>query len=224
MASIIKSQLGVPHEPACVTKFNATDLREQALLELENAQKQALQIVEEAKAEARTIRENAKEEGCAEGRADMQSQVAELAQAMAEDECRKFLSSCEASLEELNRNTFEWLQQWRNQTVHLASKLAEKVVHQKVSEGHMEVLMGWLTDSIKMLSSDRHLRVRVHPSDFDVAGKALERIANLAPQASSAQVVTDPGIEPGGCVVDSDNGSIDQQISSQIQQLVSQLS
>lgn len=224
MASIIKSQLDASNEPVCVTKFNTADLREQARSELEDARNEAARLIEEAKAEAETIREEAKTQGIEEGKADLEVRVAEQAQALAEDECRKFLSSCEASLEELNRNTSEWLQQWRNQTVHLASKLAEKVVHQKVSDEHLEVLMGWLTDSIKMLSNDRHLRVRVHPSDFEVAGKALERIANLAPQASSAQVVTDPEIKPGGCVVDSNNGSIDQQISSQIQQLVSQLS
>jgi flagellar assembly protein FliH len=57
--------------------------------------------------------------------------------------------------------------------------------------------------------SARHLRVRLHPADFqhvtDGAGEALK--------ARDARLVADASIEPGGCVVDSDLGQVDARIA-----------
>ena len=58
--------------------------------------------------------------------------------------------------------------------------------------------------------SARHLRVRLHPADhqfvMDGAAEALK--------ARDARLVADPGIEPGGCVVDSDLGQVDARIGT----------
>ena len=52
--------------------------------------------------------------------------------------------------------------------------------------------------------------MRLHPADhqhvMDGAGEALK--------ARDARLVADPGIEPGGCIVDSDLGQVDARIGT----------
>lgn len=63
--------------------------------------------------------------------------------------------------------------------------------------------------------------VRVHPSDRATADEAVA--AELFRWDGDAEVVADPGIEPGGCVVEVDDCRIDAQIGPAIDRLRSAL-
>lgn len=64
-----------------------------------------------------------------------------------------------------------------------------------------------------VLQSARHIRVLVHPDDHAlVAAGAAEAL-----QARGARLVAQPGIERGGCLVESDLGQVDARIAARWQ-------
>ncbi|HOM15587.1 MAG TPA: FliH/SctL family protein, partial [Rubrivivax sp.] len=65
-----------------------------------------------------------------------------------------------------------------------------------------------------VLQSARRIRVLVHPDDHAlVAAGAAEAL-----HARGAQLVAQPGIERGGCLVESDLGQVDARIAARWQQ------
>jgi len=91
-----------------------------------------------------------------------------------------------------------------------AVQLARQVVRHELAT-RPEIVSRVAQEAVgAIVLSARHLRVRLHPADhqhvLDGSGEAL--------MAREARLVADPGIEPGGCIVDSDLGQVDARIGT----------
>ena len=105
-------------------------------------------------------------------------------------------------------NTLE--QQMADAVVRTAVLLARQVVRHEL-DSRPEIVATVAQEAVgAIVLSARHLRVRVHPSDHaHVAEGCAEAL-----KARDARLVIDAGIEPGGCIVDSDLGQVDARIGS----------
>jgi flagellar assembly protein FliH len=203
--------------------FNVEDVQSRARDYLNQVQKEAAEILAAARKEADVIRERSRTEGIAAAQSQVQQQIQEAAQQLSDQRCKTAISACEATVSQLTQNTAEWLSLWRNQTVELAAKIAEKLVRREMEDGD-ETLRVWMEEAIVALRDARDVRVLVHPDDFAVAGRFLQQLAKSVPQAATVEVLPDPEISAGGCIVRSTHGQIDQQLETQLQRLVDQLS
>lgn len=224
MASVIKhDKLTGGHGLQQPQEFNVQDVQVRAREYLAEMQRQGDQIVEQAKQEATKIREAAKLKGIQEAEQELEQKVSEGAQKLSDVRCKTAIAACEQAVETLASNTAEWLGLWRKQTVALASKMAEKLVRKQMQDND-EVLEVWLEEAIVATRDMRDLRVLVNPDDFAVAGRFLQQLAKSVPQAASAEIVPDPEVDLGGCIVRNSDGEIDQQLDVQLERLVEQLS
>ena len=224
MASVLKLESftqGSPH-PHPVT-FNVEDVQSRAREYLQQRQKEAEQLLAAARQEADQIRAQAKREGLAQGQAQLEQQIEQQAQALSDARCKTAIATCENSVKQLAQETAQWLATWRNQTVELAAKIAEKLVRRETQD-HDETLRVWLEEAIIAMRESRDIRVMVHPDDFSVAGRFLQQLSKSVPHAASVEILPDPEISLGGCIVRSAHGEIDQQLETQLQRLVEQLS
>lgn len=117
------------------------------------------------------------------------------------------------TLEELANLRREMIRQTERQMVQLALAIARRVVRREVA------LDGDLTLSMARLALDRlgdstSVTVRLHPDDLAVIADGAERW-----DRPHVTVVADRDIGRGGCVVDSDFGSIDASVEAQFQEL-----
>jgi flagellar assembly protein FliH len=99
----------------------------------------------------------------------------------------------------------------------IAVELARQVVRSEL-EQRPELIARVAHDAVEALQlSARHVRVRVHPDDFDLvhegAGRELE--------AREAQLIPDAEVARGGVKVDADIASVDATIATRWQQAVS---
>ncbi len=93
---------------------------------------------------------------------------------------------------------------------HTALKLARQVVRSELTQRPALVAQVASEAVNALVLSARHVRVRVHPQDHAlVAHESKEAL-----QVRGAQLLSDPAIERGGCVVESDLGLIDVQMST----------
>ena len=223
MATILKSdhllQAKVSSQPVA---FNIEDVQQRARDYLAEIQQQAAGIIAQANQQAGEIRKQAHREGLASGQADFERRVAERSQQVSDQRCKTAIGSCESTVTKLAEETTGWLTNWRNMTVELASRMAEKVVRRRLQDSE-ETLRVWLEEAIVAMRDARDLRVLVHPDDFAVAGRFLQNLAKMIPHAAQVEVLPDPTISLGGCIVRSMHGTIDQQLESQLNRLVEQL-
>jgi flagellar assembly protein FliH len=223
MATVLKNdRLMQSNELSQLVSFNVEDVQQRARDYLAEVQQQAVAILAQANHEAGEIRKKAYAEGFASGQGDFERQVEERSQQMSDLRCKTAIGACEATVTKISEETAVWLSSWRNATVELASKMAEKVVRRTMQDSE-ETLRVWLEEAIVAMRDARDLRVLVHPDDFAVAGRFLQNLAKMVPQAAQVEVLPDPAISLGGCVVRSMHGSIDQQMETQLQRLVEQL-
>ncbi len=223
MASVIKHEHVQEHQRAnAAREFNVQDVQARAQQAIDAAREQAKAIIAAAEAEADKVREQAKQLGIAEAQNEIARQVEEKAQQLSDSRCKTAIASCEKSLEKLSASTTEWLGIWRQQTITLACQIAEKLVRHEMSINE-EVLHGWLEEAIVATRDMREVRIIVHPDDFTVVGRFLQHLAKSVPQAANAEIIPDPEIDIGGCIVRNSDGEIDQQLKTQLERLVEQL-
>jgi len=105
-------------------------------------------------------------------------------------------------------------QQMAQAVAKTAVMLAQRVVRAEI-ETHPEHVVEAATQAVNaVLQSARHIRVLVHPQDHAlVAAGAAEAL-----EARGARLLAQPGIERGGCVVESDLGQVDARIAARWRQ------
>ncbi|HPO18901.1 MAG TPA: FliH/SctL family protein [Rubrivivax sp.] len=105
-------------------------------------------------------------------------------------------------------------QQMAQALARAAVQLARRVVRAELQSHPEQVAHAAAQALAAVLQSARRIRVLVHPDDHAlVAAGAAEAL-----HARGAQLVAQPGIERGGCLVESDLGQVDARIAARWQQ------
>lgn len=94
--------------------------------------------------------------------------------------------------------------------VELAVGIAESLIGRALADG--DVVVESLRRSLALAPPDQAPIVRVHPEDGQVAAEALE--AGLITASPDIELVGDPSVGRGGCVVDCGPSHIDGQIGA----------
>ncbi len=223
MAAVLKSeQLARGSDYPQAVVYNIEDVQSRARNYFEQIQQEAAAILAQANQDAIKIREQAKADGISQAKATTEQRIQTTAQQLSDARCKTAIATCEAAVERLTQETSDWLALWRNQTVQLAARMAEKILRREMQD-HDETLRVWMEEAIVAMREVRGLRVLVHPDDFAVAGRFLQQLSKSVPQAVSVEIIPDPEISLGGCVVRSAHGQLDQQLETQLQRLVEQL-
>lgn len=131
---------------------------------------------------------------------------------------QSFAAQLSAQLGELLRNFDAQIaaleQQMAQALAQAAVQLARRVVRAELQSHPEQVVHAAAQALAAVLQSARHIRVLVHPDDHAlVAAGAAEAL-----HARGAQLVAQPGIERGGCLVESDLGQVDARIAARWQQ------
>ena len=75
-----------------------------------------------------------------------------------------------------------------------------------------------------MAAGSTQIQVRLHPTDHAALGGQVQTLVAELARGGGAEVIADPAISPGGCRVDTQFGSIDQQFEAQLARIEEELS
>lgn len=159
-------------------------------------------------------RREGRREGLAAARAEIDAAVA--AQHAAALRLTRAAAALEAATADLLRRDAVTLREMEDQVVELAVQLGEELVGAEL-RGCDEPVRGALARAMSLIPDRGDLVVRVHPEDASPAGDALASMAGAA--GRSTAIVADPGVEPGGCIVDVGSCRVDAQIGPALQRL-----
>jgi type III secretion system HrpE/YscL family protein len=156
------------------------------------AAEEARAIVEHAETEREAVREQARQEGYQSGLVQWNETLA--AAFVARDE---YLARNEAML------------------VRLAVRLAEKVIGEELRSDPGTILR-IVRESLRTVRRERHLLLTVNPTEKELVRARIEELRVTLGGTREIEVAGDPKVAPGGCIVESELGIIDAQVSTQL--------
>jgi flagellar biosynthesis/type III secretory pathway protein FliH len=154
---------------------------------------EAREIVDAAGREAQAIADAAREEGYREG-----------------------LSRWNQALEEAGKASERLAREHEEELVRLALRIAEKILGHEV-QADPGAIAGIVEEALKSVRRERSLTIRVNPAHVEELRSRLDRLRDAAGGVRQIRIVANAEIQPGGCVVESELGTIDAQLETQLQ-------
>ncbi len=177
--------------------------------ELRQAQAEAAAILEAARAQTEAIRNEAEAAGRAAGEAKgFQSGRAETQAAL-----EMALRIADASRKEKG----DLLREAEVSMVELVTDVARKVIGRELTTDP-SVVEGLVRSAVRQASGGERIVIRMHPRDLELLQGFWEQLHSAGIYARW-EVVADQRIQRGGCIVDTESGSVDAQPDSQLAEI-----
>jgi type III secretion protein L len=166
---------------------------------IEEAQRERDRILIEAEREREEILEKAREQGRQEGIA----QATEI-------------------ILRAKMQAGELLSQHEQDVITLACKVAEKIIGRDL-ERSPELLVEICANAIEQLRNTRSVVLRVNPRSAAVLRSRKAELMEYIGRAMDVAIKEDPEVDPVGCVVQTEFGTVDAQLPTQFEMLQSVL-
>jgi flagellar assembly protein FliH len=211
---------------AAGVQFSFDDLRRTP----ESADQAAALVPDPQAAQLEQARREAYEEGRLAGRREaleesqdwVARQAAERAQLLAETEVVQLKSAVRQALEQISEEQDRWLLSWETAAIQLAGAIAERIVHRELSQ-RPELNVQLVRQALQLATGQPGIKVHLHPQDAQAFGTGSSPVGANSTLPGKLEVVPDPSIAPGGCLIETDQGWIDARIDVQIQQILGEL-
>jgi flagellar assembly protein FliH len=220
MASILK-QHGTRERRGEVraAAFNFDDVTSKAESYIAQVRTQAAEIIAAAQGQAQAIREQAQRDGQRQAVAEAERTL----QARVQQQLDAIIPEIEKAVQSVERERAAWLRRWEDDAVKLAIAIAERVVRREISQ-RPAITIELVREALQLATGMGKVQVCLHPSDHAALRDGLTKIIADMKQLAPTELVADATVSPGGCRVDTQFGSIDQQIESQLARIREELS
>jgi flagellar biosynthesis/type III secretory pathway protein FliH len=173
---------------------------------LADAHNRARALVEDAAARADAIAQEARKRGHDEGY--------QTGRDAADRDMNDMLVTMRGLLEMARAERHKLIQEAEPELVRLAVGIAERVLHQQVALDRGVVVEMAKTAIARLIERDT-VTVRVNPADLERMREHREELIAIG-EIRNLRVVEDQRVDRGGVVVDTDAGTIDARISTQL--------
>ncbi len=166
-------------------------------------------------------------EGVAAGKEEAAATLAAEIERGVEAKTKAF---CDAALEPLRRLTGEMagvrsslLKHWEENAMQIAAAIAYQTIMRDPAIKR-EVPLDLLREALELAMNCAALKIRMNPRDVGALKEPIRAILEETGNLATAEVVADPKIAVGGCVVESSLGVIDERLESRLERIVAELS
>lgn len=166
----------------------------------ELAREEADAILAEARAEAARVMQEAYDSGYAEGEA---AGLADGKKVYDEQ-----VAKLDALLAALNGQRAEVMKNHEQDLLTLVHTMVDRLVHHEVSVNPL-VIRTCLAEAMEFVVENSVVQVHLHSEDFNRIKKASLEDSSLLAGKNRVQLVEDPNISEGGCLLKTDFGEID---------------
>jgi len=199
--------------------FNLEDLASNADVWLNMIRGQAAQLVLKAQEDAKAIRHKAE----VDGRQAAEQAVDKKVQQKVAQQMQTVLPALQAAVARVEESRQAWLAHWEKQAVRLASRMAALVIRRELA-ADPQVPLPLIREALELAAGQAELRLVLSPSDRAALGSQVEDLVAQFGRLGTAQILTDDGLAPGGCRVETRFGVLDQSVPAQLARIEEELS
>lgn len=183
------------------------EARDQAQQIIGEAQGKAKKLIEEAKLYSQSVQSTAEREGFAIGREEGARQGYQ--------EVAGLIEEARSTLQQTLRERERVLRSIEPEVARLSIKIAERIIGTQVTMGP-EIIMNMVKAALERVKDRDHVILRVNSADVEAARKNKELFARVVEGVRSLEIQPDPRVERGGCIIETDLGTVDARISTQL--------
>ncbi len=213
------------------------DFEAEARVVLDKAREEARRIVAEAEARAKSLGEAAardaargdkearkagSERGLAEGFAQGLAEGREKGNAEATkkvtDAAATVVNTLVVLVNDLEARRMALLEECRREVLRLAMRVAERVVRREVTVDP-SVLERTVARAVELTAQKNDIDIHVNPADLDAMHRFLPDLARKFAGLHVGHVMADEAVSRGGCILRSNEGTVDADIATQMEEL-----
>jgi flagellar assembly protein FliH len=216
MAGIIKASGHV--DTAAKAPLKAFHFDDVGQSYLGRVRSEAAEIVNQARKEAAQIKAKATEEG---RQAAIQAAQASL-KIRLDQQLGEILAALKQAILQIEQSRQAWQQHWERHAVSLAAAIATRLCRRELSR-QPEIPLTWIREALSLAGNNAEVVLRLHPDDHAALSQQIEKIKHELTGLGAVKIIGDPTISTGGCRVDTEFGSLDQQLESQLARITEEL-
>jgi hypothetical protein len=129
------------------------------------------------------------------------------------------MSRMDAAVDRLRMLSDRLAADMRNDALEVAMMLARKIVEGELTT-NVDKMMGTVRSAVRRLGESRRITVRLCPEDAELLTKENKQPGDVAGlSAARVEVVADPALGRGDCLVEGDLGSVDARLDTRFAEL-----
>lgn len=102
--------------------------------------------------------------------------------------------------------------------VKMAMAVAEKVLHSEIRM-NPDAVLSVVKNALNKVNFKKEFTIHVNPLDLEVIKGAGDQIRAMLDNCESLKFKVSPQVEPGGCVVQTESGSVDARVDRQFEEI-----
>lgn len=130
-------------------------------------------------------------------------------------EIEKELNLIRSLTEGVQRLKEEIYERIETQVVEMSLAIARKVIY-GATEQDREIVVATAKEAIKKASDREMLKIKINPVDYEVLNKRRTELVQCIDGIKSILFEVDESVQPGGCLIETNQGDVDARIESQI--------
>lgn len=198
--------------------FNFDDMSQQAHGYLDVVRTQAAQIIQRANEEAKEVRRQAETQG-----RQAAMQAAEVAvKARLEQQLQTLVPALTKAIDDIKLAKQTWLARWEESALRVSAAIAERIVRRELSQTP-EISLDLVREALELASGAGRITLRLNPQDYALLSLKVQQLSGPMGKLAPTDIVADPQVSPGGCIVNTEFGEIDQRIESQLARIEQEL-
>ena len=201
--------------PAADPTSDLSDLKAEAEAMLESARAEAAEMLDDAQAQAEALREAAWQEGFHQGQTEAHAAVeAELRAEWAgrQEALRAELDAIAADIAVAREKLWQCQE---SEMVALALDIARQVIKTEVTQ-NPAVVHAVLANALRRITDKDNVRVRVSVADAPRVKEARQDLMETVDGLRFIEIVEDRRVGDGGCMIETNAGTIDAKIETQV--------
>jgi flagellar assembly protein FliH len=220
MATIIKTESqAIPSgTPLRHVAYDLSDFSGQADSYLNQVRAEAAKIVMQAKQESERVRSQAEQAG----RKAAEAAIEKILDEKVAKQMQMLTPALQEAVSQIVDSQADWQRHWEKSIIALACSLAKRIVRRELKYDPT-ISVEWIREALELASGAGEITVRLNPNDFETLRTQTEQLAAVFSPAAKARVVADQAITVGGCRVETQFGSIDQQLETQLSRVAEEL-
>jgi flagellar assembly protein FliH len=179
---------------------------------------EAARIIADARGEAARLKVQAAEDG---KQAAMRAVEASLRSCI-DHQAQSVVKTLGLAVHDIEKSRQAWQQHWEQHAISVALAIARRVIRRELAHAP-EITVDLVREALELASGHQPIIVRMNPEDHATLGPRVEQVVEQLRLVGQAQIVADPTIASGGCKVETDFGTIDGQVATQLARIAEEL-
>ena len=132
------------------------------------------------------------------------------------------LPALTTTIDQLETAKQTFLQQWEQSAVKVSQAIAAKVIDQQLAT-MPDIPLRLLREALELGTGSTSMRIRLNKDDYESLKPQIDLVIQEMTRSMQTEIVGDPSISPGGCILETPQGIIDNQIETRLARIDEEL-